>query len=397
MKSDVNVWRLLRRNVSVGQMSGYIVSNIVGLTVILSGLMFYLDCARGTGAGDRFFSRDYIVMSKRVEGLGLSPVTFAPSEIAELEAQPWAKRVGEFTSSRFAVSGEVEMGGRGLSTYLFLESVPDDYFDLRPERWGFDPERRFVPVILSKDYLALYNFGFAVPQGLPQVSEELMEAMPLTLRLSGAGGAEESFDAAIVGFSSRLNTIAVPQEFMDWANRRFSVDTVAAPPSRLIVEIDRMEAGDMDAFLAERGIEASGDNDAEGNMAGFLSAISLVVASDGLIISLLALFILLLGIFLLLQKSREKLRSLMLLGYTPGAVSSYYERLIAGANLAVSVVAVVGALIVRGLWTQTLEALGFGGASPWPVVAVGAAYFVVVTLFNIGVVRRYMKRIWRGA
>ena len=33
-----------------------------------------------------------------------------------------------------------------------------------------------VPVIISKDYLALYNFGFAGSAGLPQMSEGVMGA-----------------------------------------------------------------------------------------------------------------------------------------------------------------------------------------------------------------------------
>ena len=45
--------------------------------------------------------------------------------------------------------------------------------------------------------------------------------VPLKLSLSG-NGRQEWVDARIVGFSSRLNTIAVPEEFMQWANSEFS-------------------------------------------------------------------------------------------------------------------------------------------------------------------------------
>lgn len=222
MKSNRNIWSLLKRNISKCQLAGYVLSNIVGLTVVLAGIMFYVDSNSGGQDDDQFFSRDYIVLSKKVEGLGFKPAVFSQADIAKLERQPWAKRVGEFTSSQFAVKGSLSMGGREMSSYMFFESVPDDFFDVKPQEWAFDPEDGFVPIIVSKDYLALYNFGFAMPQGLPQVSEELVGMVPIKLQLAGAAHCPETFNAAIVGFSSRLNTIAVPQEFMDWANARYA-------------------------------------------------------------------------------------------------------------------------------------------------------------------------------
>jgi hypothetical protein len=396
MSSQHNDVRLLlSRNISKGQLLGYALANVVGLTVILIGLLFYADSKHSVAADDQYFSADYVVISKHVEGIGFTPQTFTEAEIADLNGQPWVKRVGRFTSSRFAVHGEVGMGGRGFSSYLFFEAVPDEFFDIKPRGWTFSPDERFIPIVLSKDYLALYNFGFAVPQGLPQVSEDVIESVPIKVTLTGESMLPEPFEAGIVGFSSRLNTIVVPQSFMEWANRRYSSE--AEPqPSRLIVAIDRLAASTMTDYFAAHGYEAAGDQDNTDKISGFFAVVSAVVASGGLIISLLALFILVLSIYLLFQKSRDTLRHLMLLGYHPMRVARYYEVGVIVANLLITAVAVTAALLCRPLWSSGLQIVGLGGASPLPMVMFAVGYWVVMTVLDVCIIRTRMMRIWQG-
>lgn len=389
------IWCLLRRNISKGQLLGYALANVVGLSVILIGIIFFGDSQNSNSDEDSFFSDDYVVLSKKVAGIGFNPVAFSADDIEKLERQKWVLNVGKFTASQFAVNGSVSMGGRGLSTYLFFESVPDEFFDVTPKGWNFSPEERFVPVILSKDYLTLYNFGFAIPQGLPQVSEEVVGAIPITLRLKGKDNVAEYFDAAVVGFSSRLNTIAVPQTFMDWANSRFGTDNVQSV-SRLIVKIDRLAASEMNEYLDKEEIEIAGDKESAGNISEFLRVVSAVVASNGVVISLLALFILTLSIFLLLQKNKGTIRRLMLLGFSPKEISRYYDMAVLIANTVITIVATSIAICCRMLWQGQLQEIGLGGASILPMLCSAIAYLIFVTLFNMYVIRRKLYGIWKG-
>lgn len=385
----------MKKNLSKWQLAGYAAANFVGLTVILAGLLFMADSRHSTAEDDAYFSDDYVVLSKKVEGIGFAPVYFSEDEIAKLEQQRWVRKTGRFTASQFAVNGAVNLGGRELSSYLFFESVPDEFFDVKPRDWQFDPQERFVPVILSKDYLTLYNFGFAIPQGLPQVSESLVGAVPAVLRITGRDNEPELFEAAVVGFSSRLNTIAVPQSFMDWANKRYNPEA-ELHTSRLIVRIDRMAAAEMDNYLKQNEIEIAGDKEQTGNVSKFLSVMSGVVTCNGLLISALALFILTLSVFLLLQKSRETIRKLMFLGFSPREVSRFYERLVTTANLAITTAAVAATFGGRMLWLPQLRELNLGDAPVWPMLATAAVYLLLVTTFNIYVIRRKMNGMWNG-
>jgi hypothetical protein len=396
MRSPYNpdVWRLLRRNLSPGQLVGYALANIVGLTVVLVALLFFGDSRNNTASEDRYLGNNYVVLSKRVEGIGFTPQSFTEADVADLESQPWVRRVGRFTTSRFAVYGTVALGGRGFSSYLFFESVPDEFFDVRPDRWHFSPDEPFIPIVLCRDYLALYNFGFAVPQGLPQISEEIVESIPLTLTLTGANGQPETFQGGIVGFSSRLNTIVVPQSFMDWANDHYaSAEAVATPVSRLIVEVDRFASQDMAAYLEAHGMESAGEQDDSGRISSFLGVVSAVVATNGLVICLLAIFILMLSIFLLLQKSRDKLRNLMLLGYHPTSIARYYELLILGANFIITLISVALTVACRTLWLPALTDLGLGGASLLPMLLFALGYLLLISAFDLCVIRMQVRRL----
>lgn len=389
-----DVWRLLRQNISFQQLIGYALANMVGLTVILAGLLFYCDSNQNNAEDDQYFSNDYVIISKKVDGLKFDPVAFDEQEVKQIEAQPWAHKVGRFTSSQFAVNGAVDLGGNNLSTYMFFESVADEFFDIKPANWGFDPSEHFVPIIISKDYLTLYNFGFAIPQGLPQISEKIIGAIPIRLRLSGKGMEQEYFEAAIVGFSSRLNTIAVPQSFMDWANARYS-DGEQPQPSRLIIRTDPMATSSMEDYLEAHELEIASERGTTAKVADFMSLVSAVTAANGLVISMLALFILMLSIFLLLQKSRSKLRNLMLLGYAPSEVERYYERGVLIANAAITVLALLITFVCRMLWIRQLSNLGIAGAPLWPVVLTALLYFVVTSIINVKIIRRHLLKVWQ--
>ena len=114
----------------------------------------------------------------------------------------------------------------------------------------------------------------------------------------------------------------------------------------------------------------------------------------GAVISLLACFILLLSIYLLLQKSRGKLRDLMLLGYTPDAVARYYYLLVAGVNATVVLMAIAAMVAARSLWMPAFAALGLKGASLWVASVAAAAAGIVLTGFDIAAIRRRVIRTW---
>ncbi|MBD5235306.1 MAG: ABC transporter permease [Barnesiella sp.] len=389
--------RLLRRNISVGQILGYAVANFVGLAILLTALQFYRDTTKAeNSADDSFISRDFLIVSKHVSDINtLKGRTsgFSAEDIADLSRQPWVEKVGEFTPSRFHVNGAVEFGGRGMSTHLFFESIPDEFFDVRPEGWGFNPadSSAIIPIVISRDYLALYNFGFAASRGMPQLSEQIVGSVPLQLSLSGNGRRVER-TGEIVGFSSRLNTIAVPESFMQWANAEFGDDTEPAEVSRLIVQTNDPGNPAIEKYFNENGIEVSGEKLSQGRAAYFLSIVSAVVIVIGLVICALAFFILMLSISLLLQKNKDKIHDLLMLGYTPRQVGAYYYRMVATLNASILVAALIVTLIASRLWTGVFAALGLTTTGCGVTILAGVVLMALVTCVNIIAIHRNVNR-----
>lgn len=394
--SENIVWRLLRHNISVGQIAGYAIANLVGLAIVLTAIQFYRDVTTVWDDEDSFISNDYLIISKKVSGLGSllgggDETRFADDEIADIASQPWARTVGRFNSAAFNVYAKVSFGGNAIGTDLFLESIPDDFFDISPDNWGYEPGRSdFVPVIISKDYLSLYNFGFATSRGMPQVSEDAISMIPLQFSLSG-NGRQEWVAARIVGFSSRLNTIAVPEEFMTWANGQF-VASQSEQPSRLIVMLDKPGDPQVESYLEDHDYETAGDRADNGKAAYFLSLVTTVVIAVGLIISLLAFFILILSIYLLLQKNGEKISRLMQLGYSPRQVSRYYNVIILSVNVAVILAAIVIMLVSASCWREPLSTLGIAPTSPVITIVVGLVIMSLITLGNLLAVSQTVRR-----
>lgn len=395
------VWRLLRRNISAGQLLGYGLANLVGLAIVLTAIQFYRDVTGAWEQDDSFISRDYLIVSKRIDGVtgllggaGAGANEFTPAEVADIAAQPWAAKVGAFTAANFGVAASVEMNGRGMNTFLFLESIPDEFFDVSPRGWRWDGDTsQPVPIIISKDYLALYNFGFAASRGLPQISESIVGMVPLRLSLSG-NGRQVWLPARIVGFSSRLNTIAVPQEFMQWANGQFAEEP-QPNPSRLIVSTNSPGDPQAKAYFDAHGVEIAGDRLDTGRAAYFLSLITTIVIAIGAVISLLSFFILLLSIYLLLQKNREKIHQLMQLGYAPRAVAGYYYRIVAAVNACVLAASVGILLLAQHAWAAQLDAVGARGSSAWVSILVGCAAMAAITALNFAAISRKVRGAFR--
>ncbi|MCM1337899.1 MAG: ABC transporter permease [Candidatus Amulumruptor caecigallinarius] len=391
------ITRLLRRNVSGAQIAGYAVASFVGLAIVLTAIQFYRDVRSAWSAPDKLMGENYLILSKKVSGLGGlfgAPATLSDDEMADLARQPWVQNVGAFTAADFDVTASAQLGRGHMSTSLFLEAVPDEFFDVRPPEWNYRPGHdAIVPVIIPKDYLALYNFGYASSHGLPQLSESMMGMLPLRLSLSG-NGKQETVQARIVGFSSRLNTIAVPLAFLSDANTRLS-STAQAPPSRVIVKVTDKGDPAIKAYLEKHSLEAAGDNSDAGHLSYILSIVMAVVITVGAVITVLAFFILLLSLYLLLQKNRSKIHDMMLLGIRPGAIAAVYTRLVITVNIGVLLLSTAAVLTGRALWGPSLGAIGIRATSPWLTIGIGVGIMLILTIADVIAIKRRIRSTFR--
>lgn len=391
------IWNLLKQYISYAQLVGFFFANLFGMTIVLLGVQFYRDIAPVFSSEDSFMQEDYIVVTRKVSTLGSlvgGAQGFSDADVDDLRKQPFTKDVGAFQASRFKVVAGMGFQGMNMSTAMFFESVPDAFVDVVSDKWTFTPGTAIVPIILPRNYLNLYNFGFARSRNLPQLSEGVLGMIRLDIRIAG-NGSQDVLKGQIVGFSDRLNTILVPEAFMKWANEKYG-ERKASNPSRLILEVHNPADERIAQYFQKKGYETEDNKLDTGKTTWFLKLIMGIVLLVGLFISLLSFYILILSVYLLLQKNTVKLENLLLIGYSPSQVALPYQLFSIALNALVLLLSVVLVWVCRCSYLQVLESLlpsGLGGGL-WSAVLVGLMIFIGVSVFNWLAIRKEVIAIW---
>lgn len=394
------IWKLLRQHICISQFVGFFFANLVGVAIVLIGIQFYNDYQE-LGNEDGFMKSDYLIVNKEIGAMSAftgAQNIFTEEEINEFKESGFVERIGAFTPSSFNVRAQFEVEGfMNFSTEMFFESVPDDFVDVKSDAWRYVEGSDEIPIILPKNYLDLYNFGYAQGKGLPKLSEGILGAMRLKI-LIGSNGENEEFLGRIVGFSSRLNTILVPEEFMQWANGKYMNSNVAKDPTRLVVEVTNPADERVASFLQERGYETDADKLDASKTTFVLRVIVSIVMAIGIVISLLSFYILMLSIFLLVQKNSAKLENLLLLGYSPTKVSFPYQAMTISLNVLVLILAIVVMLIVRAVYLSYFESFfpNISVQGVFPAFLAGLLLLVIVSVFHVIVIRKKVINIWKG-
>ena len=392
------IWKLLRQHISIPQFAGFFLANLVGMAIIMLGIQFYSDTQAIYNGQDSFMKADYLIVNKRIGAM--TTLTgksngFSEADIADLQAQTFVERIGSFTPSAFDVRASFDMDGLpGISTEMFFESVPDDFVDVTPGTWDYQPGDADIPIILPKNYLDLYNFGYAQSRGMPKLSEGIVGALKLKIRIDGAGR-QAFFDGRIAGFSSRLNTILVPERFMQWANAEFAAGG-AEEPTRLIVQVNNPTDERITSYLQQMGYETEQDKLDASKTTFVLRIIVAIVMAVGLVISILAFYILMLSVYLLVQKNSGKLENMLVIGYSPAQVSLPYQLLTVGLNALVLLMAMGVLLGARHAYLGMFQGFFPDMQAPalWPAILAGAVLLIVVSVLNVIAVRRKVMAIW---
>ena len=396
------VWKLLRQHLSIGQFAGFFLANLVGMIIVLFSLQFYKDVAPFFSGNDNLLKSEYLILSKKISTLGSitgQSTQFSEADLEEIKEQSFVKNIGEFTSSQYHVSAGINMAGQQmrLSTQMFFESVPDAFVDIKSTSdWHFDERDDLIPIILPKNYLNLYNYGFAQSRSLPQLSEGILGLIGINIHISG-NGQNHDFKGNIVGFSNRLNTILVPESFMKWSNKIYG-DGRTSTASRIIIEVDNPADDNIVQFLQKKGYETEGDKLNAGKTNYFLKIITGLVIGIGLIISILSFFVLMLSIYLLLQKNTQKLENLLLIGYSPAQVSRPYQLLTIGLNSCVLIISLAIIFFAREYYIALLNKMwpSFEGENIFISTATGILLFLAISIFNIIAIRHKVNSLWDG-
>ena len=386
--------QLLLRESGKIQLGAAFLGATIGFILLLGAIQVYSDFMAVFSKNDELINPEYIVLNKTVSLLGGS-TEFSDAEIEEIKKQPFVDDIAPFIVNEFEITVKTESNSpmAGLSTELFCEAVPDKYLDVKDERWKWDDGDSLIPAILPKDYLDLYNFGFAPAKGLPQISGGLIEKLTFNARLRGDKG-YDIMKAKIVGFSERINSILVPYDFLKWANEKYQAGEKTAP-SRLLMVSNDPSNPELLKYLEDKNYETNKEKLKNSKLKFLLQIILAIIGSIAFIIISLAFLVFVLGFQLMITKSKDKLKSLLYLGYGHRRLGSLYYSFFILIIGAINVLAFIVVFIVKGYLGSYLSAMGFdisGGLGAWTFI-IGLGISLVIILLNSWIISRQILKL----
>lgn len=352
----------------------------LGMAFVLLAMQLYLSTRQTFSAEQRPESQyEYLILNKPVSGLNsLSLLSkrfgaaFKPYEWNALAEQPFIVDVAPFTTNQFSISSNLQEE-MGMYADLFFEAVPDAFLDTLPPDWGWEEGDTFLPVIMNKDWLDLYNFNVAVMYNLPQLSEESVKELNFRVRVAGQGQTK-LFSSKVVAFSYRLPSLMIPLSFMEWGNKNFGEKEDGI--YKLMVAVEDAADPDLKAYLQEKGFEANTEKTGRQSFRAIAQATASLIGVIGALFILLSILLVTITLQLLISRAKDEVAMMIILGYAPTQVQSSLlrqaARLLVPSLLAGAVLFAITAITIH-------QWLG-------PQVATGAPIHLLTILTGLGIV-----------
>lgn len=298
--------------------------SLFGLLLMMSSMQVYTDVKSIVDNKKELISSQFLVVNKPVNMLDVlsgSAETFTETEINEFRKLKSVEKVGTFKANKFRAQTGFIFEGKTMMTDMFFEAVPQDFLDVKSDDWQWS-EGEPVPIILPTDYLNLYNFGFAPSQGLPQISKGAAKLAGLRVIVSGNGSSME-LQGFIAGFTDRINSILVPESFIEYSNRKYgNVEEKGA--SRLVVLSSDPSDEELSDFIEKAGYETNLELLKNGKLNALLKMILGILLLIGSVIILLSILGFIQYAQLLMVSSKYEIKTLLYLGYKVRHVFSQY-------------------------------------------------------------------------
>jgi hypothetical protein len=338
---------------------------------------------------------DFLVINKAVnaETQAGKNNAFSNAEIEDIKQQPFTQAVGLLTAARYSVKVESYSDALPFSSDLYFESVPNEFIDVKNDSWNWEPGQRDLPIILPSFFLDMYNTGMAsTREDLPLLSLDVIKLIPIKVRIIGNDGKEGEFLGHVVGLSDRINSILVPQNFMDATNARFGYKE-ASKITRLIIKTNDPSDARLTTYLEKNNLNTNADKTRFGKVRKAVDIVVSVVSSFGVIMLLFALLVFSLFIQLTIASTKTEIELLITLGASPNQLGKFLMRQFFPVNILIMLICLALISVLQyAAWSFLKKQNMF--VSPYiSLYTVGAAIAVLAMVWVVyfTTIRKYVK------
>ena len=365
----------------------------IGVLLLLCSIQMYFNInsllkeknARKEGA-------DFISVTKLItnDNMGKDN-SFTEAELAEITSQPFVEDAAPLISNQFRVKASA---GNIIpfSTDLFLEALDEKFIDTVPPAFVWQQGQVDVPIIFSSDFMEMYNV-FAPSQDLPQLSDKTMSSVSIILECHTPYGVQ-NFRARIVALSDRVNSVLVPQSFMQWANKNFGGVT-NAKPSRIYLKTKDANDPQLLSFLEKKEYRVNKDKTKFGRVKQILQSIVSGMAGFGILVIVLAMVLFSFYLQLIIAKSKDNLQLLLTLGYSP----KWLSKTVAKKWIPVYSVIILSSLLLAVIFQYYFQHFAMNGReelSPWidwRIVVLAGILLILTIVTNFNLVTKLLKKL----
>ena len=287
---------------------------------------------------------NFLVLNKVLSDQNLGATALTDKEISNLKQQPFVESVGLLTPSRFKASIQSSSDRFPFFTDIAFESVPNDFIDVTSKDWKWSETASFVPIIAPNMFLDFYNFQFSFSQNLPQLTNAVVKMIVFKVNIYGTQGIV-SFNGRVVGFSDRISSLLVPQEFMDWGNNQFGKN-LETKPSRVIIRTKDPGNPKLVEYLKKTGLTTDADKTRFSRYRQVVDIVVNISWITGAIMLVFAMLIFTLFIQLTIASCKEEIALLITLGASPKQLRRFLIRQFFPANI---LIVAISLLIITAL------------------------------------------------
>ncbi|MEO6406120.1 MAG: FtsX-like permease family protein [Ferruginibacter sp.] len=335
---------------------------------------------------------DFISLTKTItdENMGHDN-RFTQAEIDEIKAQPFIADAAPLIGNQFrakASAGKIIP----FSTDLFLEAIQNNFLDTLPPNFTWQPGQQTVPVVFSADFLEMYNV-FAPAQDLPQLSENSISSVNIVLECYGPLGVY-NFKANIVGISDRINSVLVPENFLQWANKSFG-NVTNVPAARVYIKTGDANSAELLNFLQQKNYHVNKDKTKFGRVKQILQAVVSGLAIFALLVILLAMMLFSFYLQLMIARSKDNLQLLILLGYSPGWLSKTVAKKWIPIYAAIIMIALALTFLLQYLFQQNLVTVrdSLQPLAHYSIVLISIVLLFLCISVNYGMIKKLLMKL----
>ncbi len=334
---------------------------------------------------------NFLVVNKILNDQNLGATALTDNEVSDLKSQSFVESVGLLTPSRFKASIQSSSDRFPFYTDIAFESVPKDFIDVSSKDWKWDETASFVPIIAPNIFLDFYNFQFSFSQNLPQITHQVIKMIVFKVNVYGPNGMI-TLNGRVVGFSDRISSLLVPEEFMSWGNSHFGKNQ-NTKSSRVIIRTKDPGNPELVQFLKKNNLSTDADKTRFSRYRQVVDVVVNISWITGAVMLFFALLIFTLFIQLTIASCKEEIALLIILGASPGQLRRFLMRQFFPANiliigLSLLIITLLQSFIHYELKEQNIFVNIFPSIS---TLLTGAGVLLIIWFVNRVTISRYIS------